>query len=138
MSVTNVEAFNAAVGAFAAKHITGESMQVFQQKIALDALGKLSSFTPIDTGYLNLNWQLTIGTPAVGTKGKPKTKYSQSSTPDPAEVLKVAAIPPFSLTWITNNAEYAEYVNNGTAKMAAKQMVERTIIDLTTELEKNL
>lgn len=134
--VHNAEAFNAAVAAFAAHHVSGASIREIQQKIALDALAKLTLYSPVDTGYLRFNWQLTVGQPAAGTKGEEGGEYpdAKAGLLDPEEERAVSELPPFAVVFVTNNAEYAEFVNNGTDRMRAHLMLERTVSDLTEEL----
>lgn len=59
--------------------------------------------TPVDTGRLRGNWQITNGAPAAGTLDV--VSDDQEGTPlDPAAELEIQ---PFSTTYMTNNLIYA-------------------------------
>jgi hypothetical protein len=137
MTIThNLADFHAAVDVFVAKHGTGISLMQIQAKVAFDALAGLTLYSPVDTGYLRYNYQLTIGQPADGMKGEVGVEYEdqKAGNIDNAELVALGKLTPFQMVWITNNAEYAEAVNNGTDRAAAHLMLERTISDLTEKL----
>ena len=139
--VHNLEAFQGAVDAFTQKHaVSATSLLVIQAKLLMDGLAKMSQYSPVLTGYLRYNFQLTIGHPAEGKKGNEGQEYpgAQAGQIDPVEARALASLRPFSIGWITNNADYAEIVNNGTEKREAALMLERTVSDLTEELLTNI
>lgn len=137
MTVThNLADFHAAVDGFIAKHGPQVSIPRIQAKLGMDALHSATFYSPVLSGYLRYNWQLTVGQPAEGTKGRKGSEYpgSQAGQVDMAEARALAVIPPFSIVWLTNNAEYAEVVNNGGPNREAALMLERTVSDLTESL----
>jgi len=94
----------------------------------LDAFKRLVLYTPRDTGYLAFNWQATNGEPARGTLGEIGKKYPP---PPPIRVLEATAtLKPYEKSWLTNNAVYAERINDGWASYQGAQMLERTVNDL--------
>ena len=122
----NIEEFNAQVSAFVAKN--PDRVLVIQKKLMLDAFALLVGYTPRDTGYLAFNWQATAGNPATGEVG---TEGQSHGLPDSMRVLRATAqLKPYQKSWITNNAVYAERINNGWGSYRGAQMLERTVNDL--------
>jgi hypothetical protein len=127
--VANYEEFNAKVGAFVAAN-PGRIADI-QRKLMFDAFAKLVEYTPVDTGYLRNNWQATVGRPADGTVGTPVADDQTVPRPDASRVANaVAVIPPYQKTWLTNNVDYVERINDGWASYEGAQMLERTVNDL--------
>jgi hypothetical protein len=127
--VANYAEFNAKVGAFVAAN--PERVKDIQIKLMFDAWERLTSYTPVDTGYLRNNWQATAGQPAKGTVGK---EGASAPVPDLSRVANAAAqLKPYEKSWLTNNAVYAVRINDGWASYAGAQMLERTVNDLLNQ-----
>lgn len=78
----------------------------FHRAVHLEALRRIIKRTPSDTGRLRGNWQTTVGAPASGTVPKDVNAISQGLA-----VLSQLGL--FETTWITNNLDYASYIENG-------------------------
>ena len=127
MKTSNIEQFTGTIDVLAQSVATGLPVKTVRSKLVMDALRKLTEYTPRDTGYLAMNWQVSMGAPVVGTigvRGKKKNAHPRPIGKVPADA------PAFSVVYITNNVEYAEYVENGTPRMRAHKMLERTTQDL--------
>lgn len=91
----------------------GEAKKLMVQ-ITVFVLTQVILRTPVDTGYARGNWQLTIGTPAVGTL------YTPVDPPDTIEETAltrdqdvISRIPGFGVVYITNNAPYIDVLEFG-------------------------
>lgn len=124
--VANTAEFNAQVAAFAAANPT--RILVIQKKLTLDAFAQLVKYTPRKLGYLGWNWQPTAGKPANDPIGEIGKRYPRPGSDRAVRVN--ATLKPFEKSWITNNAVYAERINDGWASYAGAQMLERTVNDL--------
>lgn len=140
-TVHNFPAFQAAVSAFTKYHGSGMSLAVLQTKLTLDALTGMVMYSPVDLGYLRANFQITVGSPARSPvtkkpkrpKGRRKGEKGPRQFPDPIPVAP--AIPPFTPSYVSNPVKYAVHVNDGTDRVAGVQMLERTVVDLTRDLQ---
>ena len=136
----NLPEFNAIVHQFAARHASGVSMDVIVRKLMLDGLTGLVNYTPVDTGYLRFNWQVSITFPrvfALGEKGQHYSEFKAGHVNRGQLAGKIPAkgtLPPFPVAYLVNNAEYAEIINNGSANRHANMMVERTEQDLVAAM----
>jgi hypothetical protein len=139
---SNINEFTATVNAWAAKHQSGQSMDVIMRKLTLDGLLGVTNYTPVDTGYARFNWQVSMGAPVEKTVGTPESEYPELQSERVgrgAVVHKVpgrGTVPKWGVIYIANNVEYIEYLNNGTPRMPAQLMIERTEADLLAELAK--
>lgn len=81
--------------------------------------------TPVDTGRLRANWQLTIGRPATG-------QIPLGAQVDPLVVanrLKLA-----DDAWLSNNLPYAVPVEFGTDRQRPRRMLARAIQEVSSLL----
>jgi HK97 gp10 family phage protein len=78
---------------------------------------KVVKDTPVDTGFLRSSWQPSIGAPATSTGGNADTKVS----------IVAASVKAGDIFWMTNNAEYAPYVEFGTRRMRGRFFVTRNV-----------
>ena len=62
MGYTNAEAFKRECDLFT-KMLIPDEVVLFQKKMVLEALRRLTSKTPVDTGRAKGNWQTSIGAP---------------------------------------------------------------------------
>lgn len=80
--------------------------------------------TPVDTGRLRGNWQLSHGSPA---EGYTEDRFDKTGGDVLARAQAGAqAIAPYEFTWIHNGVPYAPYVNDGTETRAGVHMLETT------------
>lgn len=76
-----------------------------QQRVARLAIQNILKRTPIDTGRLIENWQITIGIIP--------TDESRSQDPLSEALFQLGGLRPFEIVYITNNTPYAEVVEHG-------------------------
>ena len=138
---SNLPEFNARVDAWAARHATGLSLGVIQRKLVLDAMTGVVNYTPVDTGYCRFNWQVSATSPEEsvrGVEGEELPAYQPEEVPSMNHIDEVSSetahLPRFGIVWVVNNVNYASHLNDGTARIEAHQMVERTLTDLLAEL----
>jgi hypothetical protein len=97
--------------------------------IALEAMRSLIEKTPVDTGRAKGNWQLTLGIPAVGEVDVIDDS-PQGTVPSGADMQVLSMMPHWRMPefiWFHNGVGYIEFLENGTEKMAAVHMLERTV-----------
>ena len=96
--------------------------------IALEMARQLTQMTPVDTGRLKGNWQFTVGDPAEGAidriSGSPVGTADGASQAD--VLTRMPGWKPGNWIWFHNGVPYAKHVNDGTPKVPARLMVERT------------
>lgn len=126
METSNIKQFNMEITKFA-KSIPGKVTKM-QKHIVMEALRRLVEKTPVDTGCARGNWQVTIGSPASGqvsgdwpkTSGPPKTERPPLRPEDNQTILNglaaLTGLPKFQVVWITNNVDYIEFLESGSAQ----------------------
>ena len=100
-------AFGEQLRRFAEK--TGEDLAGVDVGFKFDLFSRAVQLTPVDTGRLRGNWQITNGAPAAGVLAQTDTREGA-----PLDAAREAEIQPFSVTYLTNNMEYAPYVEVNT------------------------
>jgi len=96
------------------------------RKIALQVLVGTVLLTPVDTGLLQNNWQVNIGTVTADVLDANKDKGGAISR----AIGKLAAIPNNGIgqvIFIYNNVEYAIFVEFGTEDMKPRAMLRDTL-----------
>tara|TARA_R110000824_G_scaffold20947_9_gene78613 strand:+ start:2902 stop:3360 length:459 start_codon:yes stop_codon:yes gene_type:complete len=131
-----IKKFNADIGVWTNKHASHLPIQTIQRKIALDVLRHAVMYTPVKTGYLRFNWQVGINTlpeEAIGTRPKTKTvnkKVVVIGKKLPRAGMSVSKAPKYSIIYISNPVEYAEYVEEGSPTIKAHKMLARALQDV--------
>ena len=123
--IKNGKEFKKAMTAIALK-LEKKMGEKVNQKLALDAFTALVRRSPVLTGYLRHNWDVSIDVRAFDGELKPKNGKTYQEAKKP--VLK--SVKYNSITIIYNNTIYAVYVEKGTEKMAAQPMVAPTEIEM--------
>lgn len=140
---TNVKEFNAAVER-EARDMTGPQLILFQRQIALDAFARIIDMTPVGDpsfwitehppagyvgGHARGNWQLVVG---MAEKGEIDGVAVLPNDQLGAATARLEAMEAYAVVYITNNAEYISYLNDGTAspRQAPQGMVEVTLAEL--------
>jgi hypothetical protein len=135
MASTNLQQFTQTVNAWAAT-VPRQQVKTAQRKLLLDGWRGVTEKTPVDTGYARFNWQVTFAAPAQGVVGdRPPSRsrggraVRQIGEPQ-APSVSAASIPDWSVAYITNNVAYIEYLEDGTPRTRAHQMVALTVQEL--------
>jgi hypothetical protein len=91
--------------------------------VMLEGLKGVVLMTPVDTGRARGNWQVSIGSPAVGelettdkAGGSTIAKGSQG----------IQQVQPYTVSWITNNLDYIEALEGGHSQQAPAGMLNVT------------
>jgi len=114
-------------------------VSVIQRKLAFDILKHAVMYTPVRTGYLRFNWQVGVNDiPDTPVGERPKTRVVNNKEVVVGKKLPPAstAIPkpqPYSIIYLSNPVEYAQYVEEGTAKVPASKMLARAIQNVRVE-----
>lgn len=85
---------------------TGEELADVDVAFKFNVFDRAVRLTPVDTGRLRGNWQITNGAPAQGVL----QVFDESAEGRPLDVQAEALIQPFTVTYLTNNVEYGPYV----------------------------
>lgn len=126
-----VKRFNNEVETWTAKNASHLPIETIQRKLALDVLRSAVFYTPVDTGYLRFNWQVGINKlpqEPIGERPKGDKKAPQNSA-------TVGKLPKWSVVYLSNPVEYAEYVEEGTPRMQARKMLARALQDVVAEMQ---
>lgn len=108
---------------------TGEELADVDVAFKFGVFSDAVALTPVDTGRLKGNWQITNGAPAAGVLAR------TDPTPGiPLDLAEQAKIQPFSVTYLTNNMEYGPYVEEkqgfvGRAIANARARLEQAVRD---------
>lgn len=104
------------------------AVEVVARKLTLDAWGKLTKRTPVDTGRARASWQVSVSEPYAGPPLAPGT-YSPPSTPSVAEIDGTTSI------FITSVLAYMEALEDGHSKQAPNGMVRITVAEIAAEID---
>ena len=128
----NFREFDLALKSFGRKTVP-EAVGDFRDAVALEALRGMVLLTDVDTGRARGNYQTTVGQPAVGDRnvtdisGKGDEGASAVDTVTEGAAVIAGARDPFAPIWIHNGLDYVVYLNDGTAKIPARHMLEQTV-----------
>lgn len=103
-----------------------EFVRELRDGVALEGLAGLVFLTDVDTGRARGNYQTTVGTPADGFI-EDQFDPGGAETISAGEVVIAGAADPFDPIWIHNGVPYITYLNDGTAKITARRMLEQTV-----------
>lgn len=108
---------------------TGEELADVDVGFKFGVFNDAVRLTPVDTGRLRGNWQITNGAPAQGVLAKFDTAEGA-----PLPMAAMAEIRPYSVTYLTNNVEYGPYVEEkqgfvGRAIANARARLEQAVRD---------
>lgn len=114
------------------------------QDLALDVVKR----TPVDTGFLRGNWQVSINAPPSSKlvdSGKPEAVYAGSSkfpAVAPQTVARVSSeisrLDIGDTLYFTNNARYAAVIENGNATRRPRAMVRGAVANLPNIAERTI
>jgi len=137
-------AFNAVMNAWAYS-VPDEIHEVVFQKLALDALAKLTLKTPVKTGRARGNWQVTIGSPSYSYDESKTDSSGGEANQDPGLTFENASgggavisegsatimnAPDYSIIWISNNVPYIMVLEEGSSSQAPTGMLANTMNEL--------
>lgn len=128
---TNVAQFNLALRRFT-EELLPEQVVLFHKKLTLEALARVVRRTPVDTGRARGNWQATIGSPATGQVDAVDRGGGETVA---AGARAIAKLPPYSVSFLTNNVPYAQRLEEGWSQQAPKGMVALTFAELESVLQ---
>lgn len=145
MSVAGAAQFMAAMVTF--RHQMRRDIDAHRKNIVSDALVQLIKYTPVHSGNARYNWQVSGGTPkrSILPYDKRQVIYDSVNTPPPPpietggfsplarEVPNILAVRPEQTAYITNNVDYIELLENGTASRQSSAMMALTVSSLLTK-----
>ena len=121
----NVDKFNEALGKYA-KTEAPEDVHRFLKLFVFELLNRTVDNTPVNTGTLRGGWQVTIN-----EKPKPVTRVdADGSKVKQEEGLKIEGMEFGAQVFVSNLVEYAEFVEFGTERMAARHMLQNAFDEL--------
>lgn len=130
----NVEKFNRQIGKFA-KQLPREFIPAFHRKIAFDVLAGVTRKTRVDTGRARGNWQVSTSKPnarVVKVKaGQSPAEISAAAMARAVAILSGAKNP--TTIYVFNNVEYIIFLEDGTPKMKADHMLQRTLDEVSQQ-----
>ena len=124
----NVEKFNQQIVDFG-KRLSEEMLPAFHKKIVFQVLTGVSNKTRVRTGHARGNWQASARKPhARVVKVKDGQKPAEISTEAMTRAIAVlSGSDNPSTMYVFNNVNYIEYLEDGTEKMKADHMLQRTL-----------
>jgi hypothetical protein len=129
---TNVKAFNKTVNKIV-HDFTVEKALAFQRLVAVELFRRIVFRTPVDTGRLRGNWQMTVNYSPDEIKEPDKSFEAVTNR----GISSLATLPPGSTVFITNNLDYAYYLEyTRRSKKSPEGMVEISIAEINNELQK--
>ena len=113
------------------------------RRICFQVLGGVIERTPVDKGWAQVNWNIAEGTPDASLNPpKPPKDPLPNQNSRALAAQKNAGVNKtveFPRIWISNNVPYIVPLENGHSKQAGKgYMVQRTLVDVQADLEKEL
>jgi len=120
---SNLREFDLGVKEYAEKQVPS-MMRDFRDAVALEGLRGMVMLSPVLTGRLRGNHQVTVGTPADGEVEVEDPSGGPTIAKGAAVIA--SATDPFDPIWIHNGVPYAGHVNDGTENQPAVHMLERT------------
>ncbi len=103
----------------------------FQKKVSFEILRRVVQKTPVDTGWAQNSWQISIGDPDLRVPQKP-TEGVRTGVDILSKLGSVSFNDPFTTVYITNNLHYIRYLEEGWSRRAPNGMVAVTIKEVTT------
>lgn len=95
------------------------------QTAARAAFDTATLLTPVDRGYLLNSWSLSLNVPL----------YRDEESAGPGYMDDLRYIRSDSVVYLTNGKSYAEYLNDGTSKIPANNMLEHAVAAAKDELD---
>jgi hypothetical protein len=139
----NANDFIKELDAFGDQDVPG-LVQTVHQKVTLEALTRLVSKTPVDTGRARGNWQVAIGDRPQGQVDVPNLlPHHHPPLPEPPALSVagqtavdegqkiIATIRPFAVSHVANNVAYILKLEDGGSRQAPEGMLALTLEELT-------
>jgi HK97 gp10 family phage protein len=105
------------------KNATKAQIEGIARQTCMEMSERVVRATPVDTGFLRGSWQPALNE-VRNEKGSPDPAGAQTI----AKVMTVGnAVTPGDRYYMTNNANYAKFVEYGTVKMAGRFYVQNTV-----------
>ena len=100
---------------------------------AISLFSEIIKRTPVDTGRLRGNWQASLESPATG---KLSTVDKAGITSINKVKQKASEFKVNDIIYLTNNLEYAQYIENGTPHIIPFGMVKTTLRDFRATIKR--
>jgi len=94
------------------------------QKAGRAAFDMAVDLTPVDRGYLQNAWTLSVD----------RAVYRDPEEPGPGVIQNLSSVSSGSTLYLTNGKSYAEYINDGTSRIPAHNMLEQAVSAALDEL----
>lgn len=115
---TNAIAFSTELGKLAAERPAADLVKL-HRKLTLELSRRVVFRTPVDTGFARSNWQV-----GVGVTNESLLAAGRSYLDIQADAINVlASLPPFSVTYVFNNAPYIGFLEEGSSAQAPQGML---------------
>lgn len=124
---TNINAFELALKKYGDETVP-DLVRDRMTAVALEATKGVVELTPVDTGRLKGNWQISLGQFTRSELERVDSSPEGSSAASPAFADVVAQMPAWrqGLVWIHNGLPYANVIETGGPNRFAHHMVRRT------------
>lgn len=132
--VTNAWQFEIQVVRFG--DLVGERANLARRRLALGIYRRATIGTPVRTGRLRANWNISVGYPNDFTVPPVKAERDEAGNyirvyDDPpitsTALLNLAKLTERQDVWINNSTEYAYYVEAGTDRMVGRYMLKMAV-----------
>ena len=139
----DIRGFSADLDKFAKK--VGVDTHTAVKKLALDIFSDIVHLTPVDTGYAQVNWFISIGRRVGGiTPGGKRASFrrksggSASANAIGRAAAKVEEANPGQVIWLQNNVPYIQMLEAGSSKQAPSGMVALSLVNWKERLRRFL
>ena len=128
MADNNIVEFQADLDAFA--QLLDITVANVVRRIAFELYTKITRGWPVDTGYSRANWRLAVGEPDLTVLPPPPSGSAGQGEiyappdPDPAALVGIDGKEP---VFITNNVDYAIYLEEGSSQQAPSGVVQVSV-----------
>jgi len=130
---TSVAGFTGAVRKIT-KLMTQDMLLAFHQKISLDALRKVVTRTPVDTGRARGGWQSSIKGFRDGTERIDPTPFGEDGGPAIQVGLRVIdSLKPYGAYYLSNSVPYILFLEDGHSRQS-RDMVKLAVEELKREI----
>lgn len=104
------------------------AVDIVMRRLTLDAWGRLTKRTPVDTGRARASWGISQAE-LPGGPPIPPGEHAAPTDPD------VSGIDGKSMVFVSSNLVYMERLENGHSKQAPKGMVRITVAEIAAEID---
>ncbi len=113
---------------------TGIDFVTFQKKVSFDIFRGVVQKTPVDTGWAQNNWNISVGSVDLTVTPKPEGSGSPGGFDALRKMEDVDIDRVGEIVYISNNLGYITYLEQGSSDRAPNGMVRVTVAEVETNV----